>query len=752
MTTHPRRAAIRTIAASLFFTAAAATQDPNLGRAPFELRPWPAHVRVTSLRVRATVHDGVASTEIDQVVHNDGRRDAEATWILPLPADATADNFTMTVGDKEVAGEVLDAGRARSIYEQIVRQRRDPGLLEYFGEGCLRARVFPIPGGADVVVKVRFRHVLPRHAGMFEWTFPLRALVAAGMRPERLSLDLRLASSQPIKNVLSPLQGIDVLRSSDKDAHAAFETGASRLPERDLQVLYSLSDDEFGLNCLTFQRGRNAGYFMLVASPRRDDGHTREAPRCVQFVLDTSGSMAGRKIEQAKGALRFFLRSLHPHDFFNVIPFATEADPFFAAPTEASAAVIDKALAKVDEIQARGGTNIEDALARALAARALSAAPAAALPIVVFLTDGAPTVGQTDRDKLLAAAHDRNRDQARVFVFGVGNDVDTKLLDRLADDNGGTRDYVREDEDIEVKTSDLFTKLSRPVLTDLTLLVDGIDTHDVVPKRLPDLFAGGQLIVLGRYQGSGRAKIRLSGRLGGERREFCYDADFCQQEARDDFVPTMWAQRQIAQLLDAIRLNGQRPELVEELRRLAKEYGIVTPFTSHLVVEEGARLALGDQRRGGAFADARPGDGAGPAAAGPAAAGPAAPAAPPDPEAQARLRGLGAKAEGERAVSDSLEIKALREGRTGGRGPDSRRANLTRQVGDRTFFRVGERWIDGACKADWAKTAEQVEAFSSTYFALLSDNPTLKDVLALGDRLVLQLGERVIEIVPPPAR
>ncbi|MEZ5965266.1 MAG: VIT and VWA domain-containing protein [Planctomycetota bacterium] len=742
MTKPPMRAAILAVAASCLTFAAAPAQ--GLDRSDRELHPWPRHVRVTSLRVRAEVHDGVASTELDQILHNDSRRDAEATWILPLPPGATADNFTMTVGDKEVAGEVLDAGRARAIYEQIVRQRRDPGLLEYFGDGCLRARVFPIAPGSDVVVKVRFRHVLPRHAGMFTWSFPLRALFATGMRPERSSLDLRLSSSKPLKNVLSPLQGVDILRPSEFEARATLELGRTNFVERDLQILYSLSNDDFGLNCLTYRRGRDAGYFMLVLSPRRDDEHADRAPRFVQFVLDTSGSMAGRKIEQAKGALRFFLRSLHRHDHFNVVPFATEADPFFDGPRQASEDAVAAALAKVDDIQARGGTNIEDALATALAGQASpTTVPAHALPIVVFLTDGAPTVGQTDRDKLVAAARAHNDGKARVFVFGVGNDVDTKLLDRLADDNGGTRDYVREDEDIEVKTSDLFTKLSRPALADLRLTIDGIDVHDVVPKHLPDLFAGSQLTILGRYRSAGPAMIRLSGQLGGERRDFSYDADFAAEATRDDFLPTMWAQRQIAQLLDAIRLNGQRPELMEEVRRLAKTYGIVTPFTSHLIVEEGARLALGDQRR------YPPGVGSAPTGAGPRerADAPAAPAA--DAEAQTRLRRLGETAEGERAVSDSLEIKALELGKDRDRAGSAGRGTLARRIGDRTFFRVGERWIDGACKADWDKVAVRVEAFSAEYFKLLEENPGLEPVLALGTRLVLAIGERVVEIVPP---
>jgi Ca-activated chloride channel family protein len=708
----------------------------------------PDLVRATSLRLRVAIHDGVATTEIDEVLRNDGAADAEAVWLLPLPAQAIPDGFTMTVGDKELAGEVLDATRARAVYEDIVRRRRDPGLLEYFGDACLRARVFPIPPKGDVVVKVRFRHVLPQHGGMYEWRFPLRAFATSGHAPERVSIDFQLATTTALRNVLSPVAGLQVILQGDRKAHLSAEMKGTDQNTRDLQVLYSLSDAAFGLNALTYKRAGEDGYFCLLVAPKRQ-ADAPAAPRCVQLVLDTSGSMSGRKMEQAKNAVRFFVKSLAAHDHFNVVPFATEAEPFFFAPVPATPEHIASALGKIEGLQARGGTNIEDALRRALAAPSMSSSAGtggkAALPIVVFVTDGEPTVGQTDRERLLAAARELNAHKARLFVFGVGDTVDTKLLDRLADDNGGARDYVREDEDIEVKTSDLFAKLSHPALTDLTVHIDGVTTHSVHPQRLPDLFVGSQLMVLGRYTGSGQANVRLRGALAGSPQEFSYDAHFTAGDTSDDFVPALWAQKKIAQLLDAIRLNGQRPELLDEVRRLAQEFGIVTPFTSHLIVEESVRLG------------AAPRDGRLPGAAssGPNTPGPSGPATgsmPFDPSS--RLAQLGAKASGERAVADSLEIKKL-EGESAGAGRDDAKDRArqaqeapTRRAGSRTFYRVGERWVDRACPADWNKRAQRVVAFSREYFDLLAKDPELKAALALGSRIVLSVGEQVLEIVP----
>ncbi len=715
-------------ALSLFSLLAVATAQLQ-PTPPEERTRWHGWLRVPSLIVRAQIQDGIATTELEQTIRNEGRSDAEATWVLPLPHGATADGFTMTVAGKEMAGEVLDAGRARAIYEQIVRQRRDPGLLEYFGDGCLRARIFPIPGLGEVKVKVRWRQMLTDSGGMHVWTFPLRAVAANGLRAERTSIDLQLASSKPLKNVFSPLAGVDIVRKGETHARASLEFDQNDQLARDPSVLYSLSEREFGLNLLTWRRAGEPGYYMLMLAPKREWDESTHAPRVVQFVLDTSGSMQGKKIEQAKEAMRFFVKSLRPGDHFNVIPFATDANPFFEQPTPAGKDAVEQALAKIDRIEARGGTNIEDALLRAL-----SASPPAggSVPIVVFLTDGEPTVGSTDKDKLLALARDKNQQRMRVFVFGVGNKVNAKLLDQLADDNGGARDYVREDENLEVKTGDLLTKLSHPVLTDVVVKIDGMETSDAFPKRMPDLFKTSQLVALGRYHGEGQRAIRLRGVLDGVQREFVYEGEFPAQASGHDFVPVFWAERKVGQLLDAIRLHGQNPELMKELQTIAKEYGIVTPFTSHLILEEGVRLGF-----------------ALPGAAGPATAGPSG--------GQARLYRLGRADAGAEAVEESEALRsgddfflggARREAKSKAR--DALDARV-RTVGARAFYLAGTTWVDKACPADWEKQARSVVAFSPEYFTLLLAHTDLRATLALGESVAFVLGDEIVRIVPAAA-
>ncbi len=741
-------------------------------RHPVPHRPVPRHgpaIRLTSLQVEANITDGIATTELRQVFRNDGGRQGEGTWILPLPPGASADRFTMTVNGKEMPAEVLGAGKARSIYERIVRQQRDPGLLEYMGTGCLRARIFPIPAQGEIKVLVRFRQVLPETAGIHTWTYPLRASVAGGQTPERVSLDLKIRSRTALKSVYSPLAGVDITRKGDHEARVSLELSRGQLPERDITVFYGLSEQEFGLNLLTYRKHGEPGYFLMMLAPKQDWAEPENTAKVITFVLDTSGSMQGPKIEQARKALRFFLQSLKPGDLFNVVPFSTEARPFFEAPVKADKTNLDVALGKISEIEARGGTNIEDALRTALAGSAL-AAPAGMtyVPITVFLTDGRPTVGLTNVEQLLSQVKKQNTGKSRVFVFGVGNDVNSRLLDKIAADSRGDRDYVRENENIEVKTGALFTKLSHPVMTDVELRCAAIEGYDMFPRRTPDLFKGTRLLVTGRYKGDGHHAIRLIGNVNGTRREYVFEGTFVEKDTAHDFVPVLWAERKVGYLLDQIRLNGQSRELVAEVTRLGKEFGIVTPYTSHLILEEGMRVArtrglqpqsggrglwFGDEeqdldrvRRDLGRAGALPSAGV-PATELGAAAGDVREEAR---RAQEKLAKLREAEEGKKAVDNSVALQGLtatakptaRYYRKGG----SAAQLIHRRVGDRSFYLAGGVWVDSRYTAAMKSKIRKIAAFSDDYFAILRQHPELARYLAFSSRIVVVVGDEVIEI------
>jgi Ca-activated chloride channel family protein len=715
---------------------------PGPGVAPPDIvARRPGIVQIVRTGVTAEIVDGVATTTIDQVFRNGSPRDEEGTWFLPLPMGAVADGFTMTVGGKEVKGEVLGAGEARSIYESIVRQRRDPGLLEYAGEGLLRARIFPIPANGEVGVTVRLRQVIQPTGGLFEWVWPLRAAGLGDATVGPIGLHVRIKSQSTIATIVTPHAGAEIRRVGDREATVGLEGQVGQF--EDLRVLYGLMQQDFGMHLLANRPAGEAGYFtMLVSPPRRLDDSAPLPRRFVQFVVDTSGSMAGDKIEQAKAALRTFLRSLRPQDVFQVVTFASSVQTFFERPRAASSENVEQALQRIERLQAMGGTDIAGALQQALEV-SMPGDDDVLLPQIVFVTDGQPTVGLTAPQQILDLTKRLDRRATRVFALGVGDEIDVRLLDDLVQQHRGARDFVRNKEKIEVKVDALCQKIAQPALTDVEVRCDGIDAFDVHPARTNDLFCGEMLHVVGRYRAGGSRNVVVRGRQNGVQREFVFPVEFPHASEQHAFVQTLWARQHVAGLLDAIRRHGPKQELLDEVRRLATRYGIVTPYTSQLIVEEGMRLAgrpaadpLGatEVRRGlapNAPAPAGPGGGV------------------------RRLEDFGRARTGGEAVEESLAADA-------GKSPlaptlaaaaknKDRDAELLRRAGGRVFVRAGHDLVEQGLPADWSHKATVVEAFSTAWLELARKSPALREILALGEHVVFRDGDRIVRVAPAPA-
>ncbi|MCC7398061.1 MAG: VWA domain-containing protein [Planctomycetes bacterium] len=723
-------------------------------RPPGALAPRTGGVSITRTAVNAEIVDGIATTTIDQVFRNDGSRDAEGTWFLPLPAGAFADGFTMTVGGKEVQGEVLDANQARGIYEAIVRQRRDPGLLEYAGEGLLRARIYPIPANGEVGVTVRLRQVLAPTGGLYEWAWPLRAAQRGDAAVGPIGLSVRIKSQTAIRSVLTPQANAEIRRLGEHEATVSLEGRIDQLD--DLRVVYGLSEQEFGLHLLPYRGGDEAGYFTMLVSPPRSLAGKEPPRRCVQFVLDTSGSMQGVKLVQAKAALRAFVGRLREQDLFQVVTFASGVQTFFASPVLASAENVATALARIDAVQAMGGTNIADALKQALEVPLPANDGPALLPQIVFVTDGMPTVGVTDPGRILELTKQVDKQAMRVFAFGVGDDIDVRLLDDLVIQHHGARDFVRQNEKIEVKVDALCQKLAEPALTDVELRCDTLDAFDVHPGHLPDLFCGEQIQIVGRYRGAGKQTVRVRGKQNGVEREFVFTVEFPAAMEQYAFVKTLWARQHVAAMLDAIRRNGPKQELIDEVRRLATQYGIVTPYTSQLILEEQDRLAR-RQRGDGAVPPTGGGRGGRAGPSGPTTGGPTGPGgglrppSAPTVPAPARLQDLGKTRTGAEAIRESLEIDGREakdeEAKNAGRARDNA---LVRRAGGRVFVAVGDDLVEQGLPADWATLAVSIEAFSDAWFELQRKDKKLSEVLALGERVVFRDGARIVRITPAP--
>ncbi|MHC5010386.1 MAG: VIT and vWA domain-containing protein [Planctomycetota bacterium] len=713
-------------------------------------------------RVEAVIHGPVADVEVEQVFRNQSDRRLEGTYLFPLPEGAAVARFAMTMGGRMVEGEIVEAREARRIYESIVRRRRDPGLLEYVGRGLFRAQVFPIEPRSDLTIRLTFQQVVPEDGGTLEFRYPLATSRLHGEPVAETVLSVEVRSDVDVKAVYSPSHDVEVVRRGNREVVASYERSGTR-QERDFLLYVGRSEEDVGFSLLSHKQPGEHGTFLAVLAPSTEIPDGARLPKDVVYVLDTSGSMEkDDKIEQAKRALEYGIRVLGPDDRFNVVSFSAEIRPFREGPVPATAEMKDAAAAWIAGLRAHGGTNIRGALRAALG----DGTPGR-LSLVVFLTDGRPTVGERKPEALLRFVKQENHAGARIFTFGLGFDLDVHLLDRIAEATGGARDYVMPREELELVTSRFFRKVNQPVMSDVRIEF-GEGVHSVYPKAIGDLFAGGQVTVMGRYARGGDRTIRLSGTLGGETIVHAYAATL-RDTAGPAFLPRLWAHRKVAYLLDEIRLHGHDDELVDEVIRLATVHGIVTPYTSGLVVEErelegvpppttpGAGGGGSVPLRGSRSRWRGPNDRVPPGVREPAdptapppppPSGPPATPSPTTPSSGPASAGHGGFHRGPSGAvppEDSVrQSERLRDGKDADRVEDGARV---RSVGPRVFLLKGERWVDTAW--DEVKETVKIEAFSDAWLRLMEEGEEVAKILALGDRIVFVWGETVYEVVPP---
>jgi Ca-activated chloride channel family protein len=713
--------------------------------------------------VSITIEDQVAVTRVEQVFRNHTDRPLEATYIFPVPKGASVRKFSMWVDGKEVPGELVEAAKARQIYTSIVQRTLDPGLLEYMGNDLLQVKVFPVPPKGDQKLVISYTSVATSDNGLVEYIYPFKHDGKAISTLKKFAVNVHLKSQHPLQNIYSPSHAIAMSRPNDREAKIAFEKNEAAL-DRDFQLFYTVGAKDVGLTALAHRpTASNPGFFMLLVSPRNELSKEQQVPRDMVLVLDTSGSMRGKRMVQARNALKYCLKNMQKHDRFAIINFATSVTKYTEKLLPATTDQLSEATKWVDGLEATGGTAINDALLAALEFRSSDAGRPFT---IVFFTDGQPTIGETSPDKILKNFTAKNTANTRVFTFGVGDDVNATMLDQLAEQTRAVSTYVREAEDIEAKVASLYGKISNPVLTDLKLTVSSnVKLSEIYPPQLPDLFHGTQLVVLGRYTGDGMATIKLTGNVGKDIREFGYEVKFADKTSEDKtFVEDLWARRKVGYLLDQIRRNGEKKELVDEVVMLAKRYGITTPYTSYLVMPDSAVAVNGGPGRVPAALAPRAGgggeairleelakdlEGGKDGIAGKRA----------DLQGKLLKDEAGKSGERKKEAAQALDQKAafdkareffarrqLNEVQAGQLGVNlsvqmeqlRTQARLTRAasrlVNSRNCLEVGGVWIDEGFKAK-SKTVT-VKAMSKAYFRILERQPRMRDVFTLGNYLI----------------
>lgn len=661
----------------------------------------------TGSQVRITIDGRIARVEVEERFRNTGGGIAEGTYLYPMPGEAVFTDFSLWMGEQEVRGEMMNADQARGIYEAIVRRLRDPALLTLEGHGLIRARVFPIQPGETRKVVLRYTQLLARAGDALRLQYaigdrePERERGRGDVRPAgNLDFQVRLPGSG-FGTPYSPTHRIES-RTVNGRTVISLEPDATG----DVELFLPLRQGLVGTSLVAHAPAGEDGYFMLLlAPPTAPEGEL--VPRDLFLVVDVSGSMSGDKIEQARAAIEQALGTLRPADRFRLIAFSSRVRGFRPDLVPATPANLSAAREFAAGLIANGGTNIEAALNAVLT----PATDPERLSIILFLTDGLPSIGEQAPDRLAEGAASRIGSR-RIFTFGVGHDVNTYLLDRLAREGRGSAQYVAPNSSVEEAVSAVVSKIQHPALVNLRIARSPVTLDQAMPAELPDLFYGEELVVFGRYRGTGRGPLVIEGERNGHRERFTVDAEFPGTEAGNDFIPRLWAARRIGDLTRQIRLEGATPALIEQVRDLGLRYGILTEYTSYLVQEPTAERPMLSAREEAARARS-------------VAAAPAAQTGAryfEQADASAKMSASGSLAEADRAAGQGL--RALR-------GDAAR----IRRVGVKLFRQQAQAWVDVSHGDSLPVTT--VAPYSEAYFALVRALPELAEYLALGDTITI---------------
>jgi Ca-activated chloride channel homolog len=684
-----------------------------------------AAAEITAVALDVRIRDRAASTTMDISLFNPGPVRTEAELLVPIPGGSVVRGFTFQGSGPEPSARILARAEARSLYEAIVSRSRDPAILEFMGYSLVRTCVFPVEARGKQKVRLIYEQLLPADGVRVDYLVP---------RTEALDyrvpwdIKVRIQSSAALSTVYSPTHDAVIDRLGSGEFQVSLSDAAGRQPGP-FCLSYLLEKSELTASLIAYpDPAAGGGYFLLLAGPPSGLAAREPLQREIVMVLDRSGSMRDGRLEQARRAASELVGSLRPGESFNVIAYNEAVEPFAPGPLAVNEERIQQAARFLLRLTPQGGTNIYDALAEAL-----HPAPRPnLLPIVLFLTDGIPTVGRTDESEIRRLVTDGNAFHRRIFTFGIGSSYNAPLLDAMALESRGAAASVAEGEPLGPKMTQLFRRLNGPVLSDVEVRVSsfpqsaGPRVSGLVPAVMPDLFEGDQLVLLGQYHGTEPLQVTLAGRRGGERREFHYTFDLSSGSTANAFVCRLWASRKIGRLIDAIRQLGpdtqdpRRRELVDEIIRLSLRFGILTEYTSFFA-EEGTDLSR--DRELSRVTDAQ------------------------------LQRKAAAIRVGKAAITQAENVKSMAAQKSlnlTNAYLDAEGTRVTpngvRQVNDRAFFKKGGQWVDSALAQRRPRPDRIVEVGSAELIRLAESlaRENRQGTLALRGEILLESHGEII--------
>ena len=730
---------------------------------PHPIPPRPIHrflpLELKEVKIAAKIRDQVAQTTLEQTFYNPSNRRVEGTYIFPIPENAEIESFQMEINGNMTKGEILNAKKAKEIYEKIVRESKDPALMEYSDKAIFKIRIFPIEPKKEKKIKIKYKELLKKDGRMNAYKFPLRAEKFLTNPVNQISLKISIDSENELKSIYSPSHKIDIQREGKKSALLSYKE-KDILPENNFEILFSTHQDDessIGFDFITYkEKGNETGYYAMLISPGNWRPDTL-IPKDVIFVLDSSGSMRVKKLDQAKAAINFCLKSLNKTDQFEIIRYSTETESLFGNLKSANKKNLNLAKDFIQKIEAGGGTAIEEALLEAIKTSTPKNVKDSKRPRqIIFITDGRPTIGETRTDKIIdriIKTHHPIKKNTRIFSFGIGTDINTKLLDLISQKTKASSEYVLPEESIELKISRFYSKVAQPVMTNISIKNESsVRLSEEYPKDLPDLFKGDQLVTLGRYKinqkNEENFRAFMQGSIAGKQVKFNLNEKI--NPNRDNaFIARLWATRKVGYLLEEIRLHGESEELKDTVVKLARKWGIVTPYTSYLILEDEesrgvpiARQSIGNRKvtpksNNITIQEAR--------------------LIRRKIEAESFL-GFSKNETGDSAVAASRASNELKSANQSGAFRDAYKESqygntnhnfkqqATRRIAGKTFFQNASGWIDSLASDESYKEEIKIKFGSDSYFKLLYQRPENAKWLSVGTNLQIVIDEKLYDI------
>lgn len=547
-------------------------------------------------KVDVEIRDQIARTTIEESFKNETDSTLEGVFYFPLPAGASISGFGMWIGGELVEADIVEKGRARQIYEDLLRKKKDPGLLEWSGGNLFKARVWPIPAHSEKRVRIRYTQVLPLQGSSFRYEYALRSDMLRSHPLSQLALTVRVSSSLPIKGIASSSHEMRI-RKTEHSAKAEFSASEYR-PDKDFVLDVEL-DRSQPLSLISHQRGED-GYFMLLLTPpdQAGSGWTRDLlpegkPQKLVIIADTSASMGSADRKSQAAFIASLLQMLGDKDRFALMTCDVDARLFRnkgLAPSEAS---IRQALTWLASQRSLGWTDLD----RCWQKLVHSVEPGTT---VVYVGDGIGTSGDGDPQALAARLQRmaQGKDGTSPFVchaVSTGSTYEQSVLEAMASVGGGSVRAIGSDPAAAAYA--ILSEATRPSLKNMAIEIHGLRTAAVYPRKLPNLPIGRQQAVLGRYLPSGKGEkgqAILTGTLEGKPVRYTTAIDIQGGEEGNSFLPRLWARRHLDMLLQ----QGRSKAIQEDIVAFSSEYGIMTPYTSFLVLDtDEQRAQYGLERR-----------------------------------------------------------------------------------------------------------------------------------------------------------